>query len=74
MVAAIYAENLSRRSITSVRITEPGAAMKAMDGDLSNVQSHNFLMFEHYRRICPNRRKQTYQGGQLRGLEVVGRW
>ena len=63
MMAAIFADNLFRRSITSASIKVPGAAMKTMDRDLSDVQYHNCSMFGHYRRDCSNRRKQQYQGG-----------
>ena len=64
MMAAIYADNLSRRSITTTGIAGPGVAMKTMDRDLSDVQCHNCSTFGHYRRNCPNRRKQQYKGGQ----------
>ena len=65
MMAAIYADNLSRRSITTTGIAGPGAAMKTVDRDLSDVQCHNCSTFGHYRRNCPNRRKQQYKGGQI---------
>ena len=64
MMAAIYADNLSRQSITTTGIAGPGAAMKTVDRDLSDVQCHNCSTFGHYRRNCPNRRKQQYKGGQ----------
>ena len=64
MMAAIYADNLSRRSITSAGIAGPGAAMKARDPDLNDVQFYKVSMFGHCRRNCPNRRNQQYQGGQ----------
>ena len=64
IMAAIYADNLSRRSITTTGIAGPGVAMKTMDRDLSDVQGHNCSTFGHYRRNCPNRRKQQYKGGQ----------
>ena len=64
MMAAIYADNLSHRSITPVGIARPGAAMKARDSDLNDVQCHKCSMFGRYRKNCPNRRKQQYQGGQ----------
>ena len=64
MMAAIYADNLSSRSITTTGIAGPGVAMKTMDRDLSDVHCHNCSTFGHYRRNCPNRRKQQYKGGQ----------
>ena len=39
MMAAIYADNLSRRSITTTGIAGPGVAMKTMDRDLSDETS-----------------------------------
>lgn len=65
MMAILYAENLSRRSITSAEVTQPGAAMKTMDRDLSIIRSHNSSIFVYYRRNSPNRRKQRQQGGQM---------
>ena len=64
MMSVIYADNLSRRSITSAGITGRGAAIKTMDRDLRDVHCHNCSMFVHYKRNCPNHRKQQYQGGQ----------
>ena len=60
MMAAICADNFSRGGIISADIVGPGAAMKAMDSYLSDVQCHNCSMFSHYRRKCPNRHKQQY--------------
>ena len=45
MMAAIYAVNLPRRSITSAGIAGSGAAMKTRDQNLSDVQCHNCSMF-----------------------------
>ena len=64
MMAAIYVDNLSPRSITSTGIAGPGAAMRTMDRDLSDVRCHTCSMFGHFQKNCPNRRKQQYQGGQ----------
>ena len=55
---AIYSDNLSRPSITSESITEPGAAMKAKEQDLSDVQCHHCSIFDHSGKKQPNRRKQ----------------
>ena len=60
IMVAIYADNLSRRIITSVGIPEHGVTTKAMDL-LTEVQYHNCAMFGHYRIYSPNRRKQQYQ-------------
>ena len=54
MMAAIYADNLSSRSITSAGIAGPSTPMKAMDRDHSDVQCPHCSMFDHYRRNCPN--------------------
>ena len=32
----------------------PGAAIKATDRDLSNVQFHGYSTFGNYRKSCPN--------------------
>ena len=45
MMATIYVDNLSCRSITSAGIVGPGATIKAMDRDLSDAQCHSCLMF-----------------------------
>ena len=65
LMVAIYADHLfSRRSITSAGIAGPGAAMKTMDLDLSDVQCHNFSVFDHDGRSCYHHHKQPYQGVQ----------
>ena len=46
-MAAIYADNLPHRSITSAGIAGPGATIKPMGRDLSNAQCHSCLMFGH---------------------------
>ena len=53
MMAVIYADKLFRGSIASAGIEGPGAAMKAVDRDPSDVQCHNCSMFGHYRRYVP---------------------
>ena len=57
-------DSLFRLSINSVGVAGPGAATKAMDRELSEVQCHNCLKFDYYRRTCPNRNKRQYQSGQ----------
>ena len=63
-IVVIYADNLSRRSITSAGIGDPSAALKGMNRKLSDVQFHNCSMFGHNRRNYPNHLKQQYQSGQ----------
>lgn len=49
-MAANYADNLSRRSITSVGIVRPDMAMQSMNLGLSKVRHQNCLLFGHYKQ------------------------
>lgn len=63
MMAAIYADNLSRRSINSAVIAGPSAAIQTVRRDVRNVRCHICLMFVHYKTDCSTRGKQ-HQGRQ----------
>lgn len=57
MMAAIYADNIFRRGITSAVIAGSGATMQTTDRDLSKARRHNCSIFSHYRMNYSNRRK-----------------
>lgn len=61
MIAAIYANSPSCRSIASTGIVGLGAAIQTMDQGLSKFRCNNYSMLDHYRRNCPNRCKQHHQ-------------
>ena len=57
MMVVIYVDNLSLRSTTSAGIAGPGAAMKAIARDFSDVQCHECSIFGACNRKCRNCRK-----------------
>ena len=53
MMSRIYTDNLARSNSNSSRgIAGRGVAMQAIGSDLSNVYSHYYNKFGHYKSDC----------------------